>query len=98
MVGAPGDFDGDGLVDFSDFLILGDNFLSHLDGPVTAGDIDFDGDVDLDDFGQFKILFNESQGASVTASAAVPEPSAAVLGLIAILLAYDSVRHVVGAR
>ena len=84
IVGAPGDFDGDGLVNFADFLILGNNFLSHLDGPVTAGDIDFDGDVDLDDFGQFKTLFSQAQGAAVAASS-VPEPSAAVLCLFAML-------------
>lgn len=73
IVGIPGDFDGNGMVDFADFLILGDNFAAHLDGPVIAGDMDFDGDVDLDDFGQFKVVFSAAQGNAQ--AQAVPEPT-----------------------
>jgi hypothetical protein len=83
IVGIPGDFDGNGNVDFADFLILGNNFLSHLDGPVTAGDIDFDGDVDLDDFGEFKLVFAASQAAGQAES--VPEPASALLVLLAVV-------------
>lgn len=84
VVGIPGDFDGNGTVDFADFLILGANFASHLDGPVTAGDIDFDGDVDLDDFGQFKSVFASSaQGALQVSS--VPEPTGTLLAFMAIV-------------
>jgi len=85
VVGIPGDFDGNGRVDFADFLILGANFASHLDGPVTAGDIDFDGDVDLDDFGQFKSVFASSAQAAAPQVSSVPEPAGALLAFMAMV-------------
>lgn len=83
VVGLPGDFNGDGFVNFADFLILGDNFGGHLDGPVTAGDIDFDGDVDLDDFGEFKAVLAAQAPAQAQA---VPEPTGLQLGVWAFLI------------
>ncbi|QDS99573.1 PEP-CTERM sorting domain-containing protein [Adhaeretor mobilis] len=76
-IGILGDFNGINGVDVADFQILADNLAGELDGSVgyPQGDIDFDGDVDLDDFGQFKDLFP----AVVAAATGVPEPSTAIL-------------------
>jgi hypothetical protein len=74
-----GDFNFDTVVDLVDYGLLRDHVNAHLDGPVGYGDgdIDLDGDVDLEDFGQFKALF-----PGVTAAAtSVPEPSSLALGL-----------------
>ncbi len=75
-----GDFNEDFVVDEADFMILNDNLAGELDGPITYsdGDIDFDSDVDLDDFGIFKELFP----GVVTAALGVPEPH--TFGLLAI--------------
>ena len=75
----PGDFNGDHVVDTVDFGILRDNLSGHLDGPVSIsdGDIDFDRDVDLRDFRQFKALFP----GVVAEAIGVPEPSTAILAL-----------------
>lgn len=80
-----GDFNGDGVVDNGDFVVLSDNLAGQLDGPVThdQGDIDFDRDVDLDDFGQFKALFAGALGQAQ----AIPEPaSVTLLACIAVVL------------
>lgn len=84
-VNIPGDFNGDGMVTAADFMILSDNLGGHLDGQVgrSEGDMNFDGDVDLDDFGQFKELFP----GAVAAAQGVPEPSTLMLaaGALAVL-------------
>ncbi|QDS99579.1 hypothetical protein [Adhaeretor mobilis] len=87
-----GDFNEDTFVNVADFTILSNNLAGELDGPVVYadGDIDFDGDVDLDDFGQFKDLFP----AVVAAATGVPEPH--TLGLLALacgLLTSVRTRH-----
>jgi hypothetical protein len=78
-----GDFNFDTIVDTVDFGILRDHLGAHLDGPVAYenGDIDTDGEIDLDDFGQFKALFPGV--AAQTAS--VPEPSSLALALCALV-------------
>jgi hypothetical protein len=82
---APGDFNEDGVVNNADYVILSDNLAGHLDGPVgfEQGDIDFDGDVDLDDFGQFKELFPGALGQAQ----GVPEPASLALVIGAIIAA-----------
>ena len=74
----------DGVVDNDDYVILSDNLAEHLDGTSVGfeqGDIDFDGDVDLDDFGQFKDLFPGALGQSQ----AIPEPASLTLAMGALV-------------
>jgi hypothetical protein len=69
----PGDIDGDGKVDLTDFGILKANFGT---GTTPAqGDINGDGKVDLTDFGVLKENFGKG------GAAAVPEPGTLVLTL-----------------
>jgi hypothetical protein len=77
-----GDFNYDEVIDSLDFGILRDHLYDHLDGPVTYsdGDIDFDSDIDLYDFRQFKVLFP----GLVAAATGVPEPSSLALTLCAL--------------
>lgn len=70
------DFNGDGTVDLLDLDILGSNF--NVD-PPTNGDANGDGSVDLLDLD----LLGSQFGMSVSASASVPEPTAALLALCA---------------
>lgn len=73
-----GDFDGVGGVTIDDFFILSGNLGTHLEGNFVGhagGDIDVDGDVDLDDFGTFKAMYP----AIVAAAVGVPEPSTLAL-------------------
>ena len=78
----PGDFNMDGSVNEDDYLLLNNNLAGQLDGVVgfPHGDIDFDRDVDLDDFGRFIQLYPAAAGLA----RGVPEPS--TLGLLAIVL------------
>lgn len=76
-----GDFDENGSVEFVDFLILADNFGTGT--TYAEGDINFNGTVDLADFGEFRGLFLSLPAGE---AAAVPEPSAALLLQLAMLL------------
>ncbi|MCA9262184.1 MAG: hypothetical protein KDA61_23360, partial [Planctomycetales bacterium] len=68
----PGDVDGDGTVDLSDFSILKTNF--GLEGVIlTDGDLTGDFRIDLEDFSLLKQHFGE---------AAVPEPSVLALAVL----------------
>ncbi len=69
----PGDFNGSGSVTPADFMILNNNLAAHLDRTIgfSDGDFDFDGDVDLDDFGQFKEIYP----VVVATALGVPEPA-----------------------
>ncbi|MFO0898481.1 MAG: dockerin type I domain-containing protein [Pirellulales bacterium] len=69
----PGDVNGDGRVDLTDFGLLKAHFGEP--GGRTQGDLDGNGHIDLSDFGQLKANF----GAS---GAAVPEPSGWGLALL----------------
>jgi hypothetical protein len=76
----PGDFNSDGMINEQDFLILSNNLAAHLDGgPIgrAQGDMNFDGRVDLDDFGAFKANY---PGAFSQANA-IPEPASIALAL-----------------
>ncbi len=75
----PGDFNSDGAIDTLDFQILADNFNT-TGSDFSDGDINFDRQVNLVDFVEFRELFD---GAAGTA-AAVPEPLGASLAVIAL--------------
>lgn len=70
-----GDFDGDGTVAFADFLRLAENF--NKPGGYGQGDINFSGQVDLEDFSIFRRTLAAAAGEPQAAS--VPEPSSAWL-------------------
>jgi|GEM_PF-4916840 len=72
-----GDLDGNGQVEFADFLVLSSNFGGEADG--EGGDIDCDGMVAFSDF----LVMSNNFGQSVRA-ASVPEPSAGLLGLVSV--------------
>ena len=77
-----GDFNGDGVVDGLDLAILHMNYGMMLGGGPAVGDANSDGRVDGDDFR----IWQEQQGGPAPASAAagsVPEPTSAVLCLLA---------------
>lgn len=46
----PGDSNGDGKVDFIDYLNIANNFGKDNDVSYFDGDFDIDGDVDFQDF------------------------------------------------
>lgn len=46
----PGDIQGDGNVDFHDFIILASHFGKATDALIEEGDLDGDDDIDFDDF------------------------------------------------
>ena len=68
-----GDIDGNGAVEFADFLVLSTNFGQDVDGHAQ-GDLDCNGAVEFADFLVMSSTFGQTVGTQ-----AVPEPSAAVL-------------------
>lgn len=60
----PADIDGDGIVGFSDFLILSENFGQDVE-PGTLGDIDGNGTVEFADF----LVLSETFGDTAAAAA-----------------------------
>lgn len=85
-----GDFDGDGDVDGAEFLALQRGIGENLAASLSQGDANHDGIVDAMDVQEF----NDSFGASLTASAvATPEPAALALAVIGLLYAGCAVRH-----
>lgn len=98
-----GDADGDGEIQFPDFVVLANNFGNS--GTYTDGDFDCDGEVQ---FGDFVILANgfgqSSEGAQMGGqvaaaashqTAAVPEPATFCCLMIGGLLLLSSGRRVV---
>ena len=76
-----GDLDGNGMVEFADFLVLSNNFGQDV-ADHTAGDIDCSGDVAFADF----LIMSSNFGTAVGAEASsVPEPSGLSLLCIAAL-------------
>ncbi len=92
--GTGGDLDGNGIVDFADFLVLSRNFGDAVDDH-TQGDVDCSGTVDFDDF----IVLSENYGGqaeSNVGAVAVPEADSCLLlflGLSLSCFARRRVRH-----
>lgn len=70
-----GDLDGNGTVEFADFLALSANFGNEV-ADHTAGDIDCNGTVEFADFLALSANFGNTVGA---ATSSVPEPSGLTL-------------------
>jgi len=83
LLALPGDTDGDMDIDLSDYTRLAANFApGGTSFTWTDGDFDSDGDIDLSDYNALVGNFSPvGYGA-----AAVPEPSAAFLALLGMLL------------
>lgn len=75
-----GDLNGDGTVDFPDFLTLSGNFDA-MDVGYEGGDIDCDGTVGFPDF----LALSGNFGATEGAAASVPEPTTHLMALLATL-------------
>lgn len=73
-----GDFDGNGTVEFADFLLLSNNFGK--DGDSATGDADCDGKVEFADF----LILSDNFGQTLGAAHSVPEPS----GLALLMLSF----------
>ena len=77
-----GDLDGNGIVEFADFLILSGNFGNPASSH-TEGDIDCNGTVDFADF----LALSGNFGQSVGGAESVPEPGGlALFGLSGMVL------------
>ncbi|HEX2473834.1 MAG TPA: hypothetical protein VHK01_03750, partial [Lacipirellulaceae bacterium] len=88
LVRVPGDTDGDGVVEFSDFEPIRANFRKTV-ASRSEGDLVSNGVVDFDDFRQWKTAFvgggGSLAGDDIGFTAAVPEPSAFVAALVGLL-------------
>ena len=73
-----GDLDGNGQVEFADFLVLSANFGQEVDSHA-AGDIDCNGTVEFADF----LALSSNFGSSVGEAENVPEPNSSVLIAVA---------------
>ena len=79
-----GDLDGNGVVEFADFLILSGNFGTQVSSHAE-GDIDCNGTVEFADFLELSGNF----GMEVGGTQAVPEPtSSAILCLAGLFIAH----------
>ncbi len=85
-----GDFDGNGRVEFADFLILSTNFGNA--GEVPEGDTDCNGQIEFADF----LVLSANFGADTNA-VAVPEPETATV-LMVCLLAFAAISRSVRKR
>ena len=78
--GTQGDLDGNGTVEFNDFLVLSSNFSQSV-STYEAGDIDCNTVVEFNDF----LVLSTNFGQSV-AAASVPEPTSSVLVMLSAFL------------
>lgn len=76
----PGDVDGNGAVEFADFLALSGNFGKA--GGYLDGDIDGDGQIAFPDF----LIMSANFGGPAATLAGVPEPSSAVLLMLGLIV------------
>jgi hypothetical protein len=83
------DFDGDGFVSGSDFLIWQQNVGTLLGATHAQGDADGDGDVDGDDLVAVNngVMPSVPPPAALNAVAAIPEPSTLAMAAAAMLAA-----------
>ena len=72
-----GDIDGNGTIEFADFLTLSANFGTA--GGSAEGDLDCDGEIAFSDF----LILSGNFGQTVAASQSVPEPAAGWMMLCA---------------
>ena len=82
-----GDVDGNGQVEFADFLTISTGFGQEVENH-TQGDVDCDGVVGFGDFLELSFSFGSATGIEVgdpIEGAAVPEPNGSLLGLFAVL-------------
>ncbi len=76
-----GDLDGNGRVEFADFLVLSNNFGTDV-SDHTEGDIDCNGRVEFADFLVLSNAFGTTVGAEASS---VPEPSSGLLFFLGFL-------------
>lgn len=86
----PGDFDGDGDVDGSDFAMWQTGFPKTSGATLQQGDADGDGDVDGADFVVWQTNFAMAGGQATTS---VPEPGALSMALLAVVAAVCAIRR-----
>ena len=91
-----GDLDGNDVIDAADWVIFRTHHDTDLSGlpskeAFLKGDLDRDGDSDIEDFGLFRTAFEDANGSGSFARliGAVPEPGTATLiaGLLVFILA-----------
>ena len=85
--GAPGDADGNGVVNINDYTLIQANSFTIV--PLgSLGDVDDTGYVDFDDFQQWKTSFPGGVAAAEAAIAALPEPTSfgLAMGAVGLLL------------
>lgn len=91
--GDSADFNGDGVVDGSDFLAWQRGFGA-LDATLEQGDANDDGLVDAADLNVWRDAFGTIAPTGVaTAASSVPEPTGTALGIMAIALLAGSARQ-----
>jgi hypothetical protein len=82
----PGDANDDGIVNFSDYLLLSQNF-NKTGQDWAHGDFNFDGTVNFADYLLLSQNFGKPRGSEEFAGASVPEPiTLAIFGLGALLI------------
>jgi GH35 family endo-1,4-beta-xylanase len=83
LVVAPGDYNGDGVVDGADYTVWRDSLGSSTD---LRADGNGDGVIDEGDYAIWKSLFGTTYGSGAGSLAAVPEPASAALLLVGVLV------------
>ena len=78
LIGQPGDFNGDGVVNTADYTVWRDNLGATEDGDVLSGNGN-GGTVDATDYALWRENFGASQGMVTQATATVPEPATIVI-------------------
>jgi hypothetical protein len=92
------DFNGDGSVDGSDFLLWQMNLGKLVGASAGEGDADGDGDVDVDDLSAWRSGIIASPPPPSIVASAIPEPATGVLAAMVVLtLLYLARAQYVGA-